>query len=62
MKGEVYAHRPLEAGEGMPCHIGPHGEAPGWSGGRRAGTAWTTNTRLDCTFHEKGEARQPKQI
>lgn len=52
-----YLHFP---GEGdMSCHTEPHGEAPGWSGGRSMseGTAWS---RVFIVFF-MGKSRQGKR-
>lgn len=36
---EVYIHRSPETEGGMPCRLGPDGEAPDWSGSRSEGRA-----------------------
>lgn len=44
LKEEVFTFSSPETGGlafAMPCHAGPRGEAPAWSGGRRSkGKAW----------------------
>ena len=55
---DAYPHRSLETG-GMACHAGPHGEAPGRSGGSEQKE--NVGKRVYCSIHMKAQARQGKQ-